>query len=871
MSRHAAGKVAPGFAESLVEGADDAILAADARGFIICWNAAATRLLGYEPGEAVGQPIGIVTPVARQAHEHNLFDAVLGGGAVRDLETQRRRKNGSLVPVSVTVSPIRTADGQVIGTSHIVRDLSVREPGDANRAASRTSFGDRLRALEAGSSLLLTSPRVEDVLAAMLQLASTLMPSDGCAVWRVRQEGWQITASSGLSEAFVRQRPAGPAAADSPAVPFAGVLLAEDVQQVPLLEARRASYRDEGIESLLAVPLTVGSEVSGAFVFYYRGRRSFSEVERHTAAAFGNMASAALTTAALYDEQRARHEQSSFLAEASAVLTTSLDYRDTLERVAALAVPRVADWFAVDLLEDDGSFARVAAVHVEAARRSKASGDGSGGAPATSLARSVISRSRPSSLSRLDMSAGVPPSEEERQLAAVLEELGLQSYLCVPLLAQHQRPVGVLSLGTRDARRRFGPIDLQFAQDLAARAALAVDNARAYEEARQANQLKDDFLATLSHELRTPLNAIVGYARMLESGMLAPGKRAPALRILNRNAGALTQIVEDVLDISRIVSGKVGLDVQLVDLATLLREAVTTIRLSADAKGISIDVSTDPDAGLIAGDPDRLRQVLWNLLSNAVKFTRRGGHIEAELIAGESHLEVRITDTGIGLSSAFLPHVFERFRQADSKFSRAHGGLGLGLAISRHLVEMHGGTISAESAGENLGATFRVSIPSTQHSRQAIEETSSTASAAKRESGASAAERLDGVRVLAVDDEEDALTLLRDILQTAGASVITVQSPAAAREVAEAMRPDVFITDIGMKDVDGFALLSQLRHSNIESVSRVPSIALTAYARSEDRVLALRLGFQRHLAKPIDPDQLVSAVRSLASVSAHPA
>jgi PAS domain S-box-containing protein len=872
MSRQVVQSTGRRFAESIIDNADDAIVAADPAGVVVTWNAAATRLFGYASAEAIGQPIGMLIPAARRAQEGELFSTVLHGELVKDFETLRRRKNATLVPVSVTVSPIRATDGHLIGTSHIVRDLSAREEADARRGASRTELGERLRALAAGSSFLLTSPRVEDVLAAMLKLAETLMPSDACAVWRLRPEGWRITASHGLSGTFVAQVAAARTGARAPAVPFTDVLLAEDVQGLPMLETRRDAYHQEGIRSLLAVPLTVGSEISGTFVFYYRQRHTFTDVERQTAAAFGNMASAALTTAALYDEQRVRHEQSAFLAEASAVLITSLDYRDTLKRVAALAVPYVADWCAVDLLDDDGSLERVAAIHVDARRRHEAGEgvpDDSDLSAAALLARSVLAASKPSSLSRLGSSAAEPLSDVDRGLTAVMEALALQSYMCVPLLAHHRRPVGVLSLGSRDAVRRFGPMDLQFAQDLAGRAALAIENARASEEARKANQLKDEFLATLSHELRTPLNAIVGYARMLESGVLAPGKHAPALRILNRNAAALTQIVEDVLDISRIVSGKVRLDVQPVDLGTLLTEAVTTMRLAADAKGIGIAVSIDPHAGAIAGDPDRLRQVLWNLLSNAVKFTRRDGRIEAQLSSGESHVDVRVTDTGIGLSSAFLPHVFERFRQADSKFSRSHGGLGLGLAISRHLVEMHGGTISAESAGENQGATFRVSIPIVQQAGRSDAARSDAAPLWDRGGTAFLGERLDGVRVLAVDDEEDALTLLRDILQTAGASVTTVQSPAAAPAVAEAMCPDVFITDIGMKDVDGFALLSQLRHSKVEEVSRVPSIALTAYARSEDRLMALRLGFQRHLAKPIDPDELVSAVRSLAASSTH--
>jgi CheY-like chemotaxis protein len=246
-----------------------------------------------------------------------------------------------------------------------------------------------------------------------------------------------------------------------------------------------------------------------------------------------------------------------------------------------------------------------------------------------------------------------------------------------------------------------------------------------------------------------------------------------------------------------------------------------------------------------------------------VKFTRRGGRIQARLERVHSQVEVSVSDTGVGLSPAFLPHIFERFRQADSRFSRQHGGLGLGLAISRHLVEMHGGTITAESDGGDMGSTFRVCIPVMPGVRPADAERGSALRAKEPRAGRPSIERLDGLRVVAVDDEEDALILLRDILQAAGASVTTVRSPAAAAAVVEGTRPDVFITDIGMKEMDGFRVLAQVRESTVPDVSRVPAVALTAYARSEDRLMALKVGFQMHLAKPIDPDELVAAVRTL--------
>jgi signal transduction histidine kinase/CheY-like chemotaxis protein len=442
-----------------------------------------------------------------------------------------------------------------------------------------------------------------------------------------------------------------------------------------------------------------------------------------------------------------------------------------------------------------------------------------------------------------------------------LRALGLKSYMSVPLLARG-RTLGALTFASAESGRQYTRGDLRFAEDVAERAALAVDNARAYDEARRANQLKDEFLGTLSHELRTPLNAIVGYARMLEAGVTAADKQQAALHVLNRNAVALTQIVEDVLDVSRIVSGRVRLDVQPVELADIVADALATARPAADAKGISMQATLDPHAGLVAGDADRLRQVAWNLLSNAVKFTPKGGHIDIRLERLHSRVELVVRDTGIGIPAAFIPHLFERFTQADGGFARDHGGLGLGLAISRHLVEMHGGTIAGESAGPGAGATFRIALPVMLGSRAANAdrgiEPRAPAGVEKN------AVPLEGLRVVAVDDEEDGLALLREILEFAGALVTTVRFPAAALEVIERARPDVLIADIGMPGMDGLELLSQVRRSADPEVRRVPAAALTAYARSEDRLTALRAGFQIHLAKPIDPAELIAAVRTLA-------
>ena len=401
----------------------------------------------------------------------------------------------------------------------------------------------------------------------------------------------------------------------------------------------------------------------------------------------------------------------------------------------------------------------------------------------------------------------------------------------------------------------------KIARDVTERVAMEREYARLYAEAQEANRIKDDFLAVLSHELRTPLNAIVGYSRLMRGNMLPQDQVMRAIETLERNARWLTQIVDDVLDVSRIVSGKVRLDVQAVELATVLDNAVGTIQPAADAKGVRIQTLIDPRISPISGDPARLQQVLWNLLSNAVKFTPKGGRVQVRLERVNSHIEIVVSDTGIGISKDFLPYVFDRFRQADSGSTRRTGGLGLGLAIVKHLVEMHGGTVEADSPGEDKGSTFTVRLP------MMIVNASATQSRehplAERRNALQQLADLGGTRVLAVDDDADALRLLKDVLEAAGAEVATAVSAAEALDAIATFKPDVLVADIGMPEIDGFELIRRVRALDDTKLRDVPAAALTAFARSEDRTKALQSGFEMHLAKPVDPGELVASVATL--------
>ena len=749
--------------------------------------------------------------------------------------------------------------------------MSTPPPGDAD--SELQVLRDQLLALATASASLLGSPVVEDVLAATVKLARDVFAADGYAVWRYGAGGpWRIVQSHGVSDAFAARVIAVNAGRPGPTtVTFAEPMLFEDVSASPLIAELADAYRDEGIRSMIVFPLQIGDRRSATLVFYFRSPRVFRELDVRVGGALASVASAAITTAELYEEQRAARQaadyarrQATFLAEAGTLLSTSLDYQRTLSAVAALAVPTFADWCAVDIVGAFGAIQRLAVAHVDPEKvayarmledKYPADPNAPGGV------HQVIRTGQPTMMARITAALLEAAARDEEHLR-ILRELGLTSYICVPLLAQDQA-FGAITFVTAESGREYTDADLRFAREIAARASLAVENARAYARVGDANRLKDEFLATLSHELRTPLNAVLGYARMLRQGQLSQEKTAPALEVIERNATGLKQIIEDVLDVSRIVSGRMRLNVESIELPAVLRDAVASVTPAADAKGIRIESIIDPLAARLSGDPDRLQQVIWNLLSNAIKFTPRGGRVQVRLARVSSHVEVVVSDTGQGIAPEFLPFVFERFRQGDATFTREHGGLGLGLAIAKQLAELHGGTIEAASDGAGQGATFTLKLPLMIVQRRTEDATPGTHPGTDRQPiSTEVAPRLDGVRVLAVDDEPDSLNLLRAVLENVGAEVTIAGSGRAALDTLPRVSPDVLLADIGMPGMDGLQLIRAVRQLD-EPWRNLPAAALTAYARSQDRVTSLASGFQMHLAKPIDPVELIVAVASL--------
>ena len=539
------------------------------------------------------------------------------------------------------------------------------------------------------------------------------------------------------------------------------------------------------------------------------------------------------------DKQR---EDLVFLAEAGGVLASSLDSQATLTRLMRLVIPRLGDWCAIHAT--DGALAKeVRVAHVDPSK--------------TELVREVYAK------------IAWPTGDAVHAVRSdVADALGTTSSIIVPLRVQ-RTSFGAIVLGYSDSGRRHSADDILLAEDLANRAAVAIENAHLYELANRerarveaATRAKDEFVAMLSHELRTPLNAILGWSRLVRHGSLPPDKHPHAMEVIERNAEAQNQLVGDLLDVSRVISGTVRVNPAQMDLGDVVQMAIEGIRPAADAKRVSIDADLDHDSTLLRGDADRLQQVVWNLLTNAVKFTPKGGRVRVELRRVDSDLELVVEDTGIGIAPEFLPHMFDSFRQSDSSTTRAHGGLGVGLAIAKHLVTLHGGSLEGSSEGMGHGAKFTVRLPISPLVSPTVGV--KRAPAVRSEGPVPLTAGLQGVTVLVVDDEQDARELLQVLLESCGILVQVAASAEAALRELERFVPDVLISDIGMPEQDGYALIEKIRASTSEELRRIPAIALTAYAMAEDRNRALLAGFNLHATKPASPGALITMVADLA-------
>ena len=796
----------------VVESSDDAIVSKDLNGVITSWNRAAERMFGYTADEAIGQSIRMIIPADHQDEEDMLLAHIRQGQALRHFETVRQAKDGRLIPISLTVSPILDDSGRVIGASKIARDITERS--EAAQATHRLAA-----VIESSDDAIITK-----------DLTSVITSWNPAAE---RMFGYTAAEAIGRSIRMLIPQELQ----DEENVVLAKIRAGEKVDHYETVRQRKDGTR-------LNISLTISPLLNehGKIVGASKVARDVTERSRLLAAA----------------NQHATNTEK--LSEVGSVVASTLDRETIVQKVTDIATELTDAQF--------GAFF----YNVTDAE----SGDAYmlytlSGAPREAFAK--FPRPRATAVFaptfygegplRLDDVTQDPRYGKRAPYHGMPSgHLPVRSYLAVPVKGVTGEVIGGLFFGHSEVGV-FTEQHERLALGVAAWAAVALENARLYADAQDANRMKDEFLAVLSHELRTPLNAIVGYSRLLRGGILSGDKAERGLETLERNARWLTQIVEDVLDVSRIVSGKIRLDVQTVELPVIVDNSVASIQPAADAKGVRLHTMVDPRVGPVSGDPGRLQQVVWNLVSNAVKFTPRNGRVQVRLERANSHVEIIVSDTGIGIRPDFIPYVFERFRQAEGGITRKSGGLGLGLAIVRHIVEMHGGTVEASSAGEDLGATFRVRLP-IMIVHPEVRETRREHPRTERAGALTGLGDLSGIHVVAIDDEEDALHLLRVVLETAGARVTTLNSPLRALERIAEAAPDVLVVDLGMPGMDGFELITSLRNSTNQAIRRIPAAALTAFARSEDRTRALRSGFEMHLAKPVDPGELVASVATLA-------
>jgi PAS domain S-box-containing protein len=841
---------------------------------------------GRMRADLVGHSIAEILGPARYQRARPSLDAAFAGTKT-SFDVASTPNGGQLRHETIQFIPDRDAEGAVRGIILVIDDTSEQKRGEAERADLRRredrtrleSEAARRRAvfLSDASELLSSSLDYEATLRSVARIAVPGI-ADWCAVDIVSGDGTierlvvahADPAKERLAQELLQRYPLRTDAhLGVPNVIRTGVAELQPAVPDAILERAARSpedlrlLRSLGLKSVAIAPLQARGRVLGAITLATADSgREYDNRDLALAEEIARRAALAVDNSRLYREAERRRQHAEELARLARRLAESLDVTAVSERIVESVLTLFGAASAVlRRLRPDRSLECLAV----AGRRLGPSYQPGYVLPSgEGLVGRVVATGASMWTADIVHDPNVELTDEFRE---ALDRASHRAVLAVPLRAKGEI-IGALSIADSTSRS-FSPSEVELLEAFADEAALALSNAWLHEDVQQrgrdaelaregaeaANRAKDEFLAVLSHELRTPLTAMLGWVRMLRSGQLDPIQAGRAMEAIERNTRLQAQLINDLLDVSRIVAGKLELDRYPVDLEAIIGAALESLRRDADSKGLRVDAALDSGVGPVWGDPVRLNQVMVNLISNAIKFTPSGGRIEVRLDQRGSRARVRVADSGVGIEPDVLPYIFDRFRQADSSHRRGHGGLGLGLAIVRQLVELHGGSVKAESEGRNRGTTFVVELPVMGRvSRRAVTGT------AAGQQPALVPPRLDGVHVLVVDDEADARELVQTVLERCGARVSTAASADEALESLASAKVDVLISDIGMPGTDGYDLIARVRRG--ETASRLPAIALTAYASAEDRARAMAAGFDSHAVKPIDPAALAEIVAS---------
>ena len=769
------------FLAAVVSSAEDAIISKDLNGTVMSWNPAAERIFGYTAAEMIGRPISLLIPANHPDEEPQILERIRSGERLEHYETQRRRKDGSIIDVTITISPIRDRLGRIIGASKIARETQRKRMDLAQRDQSL------LAAIVSSADDAIISKDLNGIVRSWNQAAEKI---------------FGYTAEEMIGE------------------PITKIIPAAQLHEEPMIIERiRHGERIEHFEStrqrkngsLVQVSLTISpiKDSMGRVIGASKIARDITQRKRWQQAEVAESFLGAIVESA--DDAIIGKDLDGIVTSWNRAAERLYGYseKEIIGKPISILIPPDHPDEEPTILERIRRGERIE--HYETSRIRK-----DGGVIHVSLTVSPIR----DSLGRI-----IGASKIARDITESKQIEG------------REREV------------------LRQAQEAKRQAEVA------REQAENASQMKDEFLATVSHELRTPMTSILGWTRMLASGQLDADRQNKALNIIERNAKTQAQLIEDLLDISRIVSGKLRVDFRSIDLKAVVTAATEAVKPAAESKGIRIEFTFSSDISPIIGDADRLQQVVWNLLSNAIKFTPKGGSIRVELRRAGSQIELRVIDNGMGIAPEFVPHVFERFTQADNSITRSRGGLGMGLAIVKSLIEMHGGVVSASSEGQGQGAVFTVKLPISPLRQPMIPPR--TAEQPRLQAELKQRDLLVGLKVLVVDDDLDACEFIRYVFDECGAIVETAHSAKEGLDVFDRWRPDILVSDIGMPGVDGYEFIKAIRQ---DRGSRVPAVALTALARIEDRVKALNSGFQMHVSKPIEPVELISIVGSLSGL-----